>query len=131
MKSAKEKEKAYVYAIRIERNFYDDDWEPGDVTSSDMDVPRYGKRFMERAYTTLDAANADFDKLLKKVEFVDPCSKDWRKIDKKVDDVVECKPAGVRDIRWVDVYTDLGDDCDESVCVMTLRIVKVELISKV
>lgn len=119
---------SFIYAIRIERNFYDDDWEPGDVTSSDMDVPRYGKRFMERAYTTLDAANADFDKLLKKVEFVDPCSKDWRKIDKKVDEVVECKPLEPRDVRHVDVYAPLGSDGGDKVEVMTLNIVKIQLI---
>lgn len=117
-----------IYAIRIERNFYDDDWEPGAVTSSDMDVPRYGKRFMERAYTTLDTANTDFDKLLKKVEFVDPCSKDWRKIDKRVDEIVECKPLKPRDVRHVDVYAPLGSDSGDKVEVMTLNIVKIQLI---
>lgn len=129
MKSAKEKEKAYVYAIRIERIFYEDDWEPTDITSVDLDIPRYGNCLVERAYSTVEAANKDFDKLLKTVEFCDPDTKDWRKIDKKRDNVVECKPGSVRDIRAVDVYADFGDGGDaESVCVMTLRIVKVKLV---
>lgn len=129
MKYAKEKEKAYVYAIRIERNFYEDDWEPATPTSTDLDIPRYGKGMVERVYSTGEAANNSFNKLLKAVEFCDPDTKDWRKIDKKRDDVVECKPGDARELRCVDVYADLEDGDDaENVCVMTLRIVKVDLV---
>lgn len=118
-----------IYGIRIERRLYEDDWEPAGPTAFDMDVPRYGKGFTERAYTTLDAANADLDRLLKKVEFSDPCNKSLRKIDKRVDEVVECAPTQSCHVRHVDVYARLGDgDGSETVIVMTLNIVKIELV---
>lgn len=119
----------YVYAIRIERKLYEDDWEPTAVTAFDMDVPRYGNGSVERAYTTLDAANADFDKLLKKIDFCDPATNSWRKINKKTDNVIECKPALSRDVRAVDVYVPFGDvGSTDEVLVLSLSITKVELI---
>lgn len=125
---SKANKKRYVYAIRIERKFYNDDWEPDTVTEVVMDFPQYGSDWMERVYTTLDAANADFDKLLKQIDFCDPDTKDWRKINKKTDEVVECKPPSALHVRRVEVYAPLGDIDDSSVPVLTLDITKVELI---
>lgn len=120
--------KGYIYAIRIRRRFYEDDCDPTAVTSFDLKIPHYGNGFAERAYLTLDAANADFDKLLKKIDFCDPVTNTWRKINKKTDRVIECKPALSRHVRAIDVYVPFGCDDTKEVSVLSLYITKVDII---